>query len=89
MSVLIIYNISTESYSYSLNFISIASVSSFLVNILLMYLILKYTNNLEKYKYLLENIKCSCSCKNICSNKVQIEKNEEKDVYEAEKTVVF
>lgn len=68
LSILIIYNLSDNTYSYSIFVISISSISSFVLNILFMYLILKYTYNYKKYQYIFKPIgccKCRCCCKNI------------------------
>ena len=91
ISVIIIYSLSTENYSYSFNVISISSICCFVVNIPLLLFILSYSYNFKENVHMLRKTTCGCecSCKNICSNKVQIEKNEKKDIYEAEKTVVF
>ncbi len=68
LSILIIYNLSVNTYSYSIFVISISSISSFVLNILFLYLILKYTYNYKKYQYIFKPIgccKCDCCCKNI------------------------
>lgn len=68
LSILIIYNLSVNTYSYSIFVISISSISSFVLNILFLYLILKYTYNYKKHQYIFKPIgccKCRCCCKNI------------------------
>lgn len=68
LSILIIYNLSINTYSYSLFVISISSICSFILNILFLYFIIKYTYNYKKYQYIFRPIgccKCDCCCKNI------------------------
>ncbi len=68
LSILIIYNLSVNTFSYSIFVISISSISSFVLNIQFLYLILKYTYNYKKYQYIFKPIgccKCRCCCKNI------------------------
>ena len=54
LSILIIYNLSVNTYSYSIFVISISSISSFVLNILFLYLILKYTYNYKNKLILLQ-----------------------------------
>ena len=68
LSILIIYNLSINTYSYSLFVISISSICSFVLNILFLYFIIKYTYNYKKYQYIFRPIgccKCDCCCKKI------------------------
>jgi len=68
LSILIIYNLSINTYSYSLFVISISSICSFILNILFLYFIIKYTYNYKKYQYIFRPIgccKCDCCCKKI------------------------
>jgi hypothetical protein len=63
MSVLIMYNILINTYSYSLFIISIISICLFVLNIPLLYFIIKYSYNYKKYQYIFKPIEfCKCDC---------------------------
>jgi len=76
ISILIIYNLSINTYSYSIFVISISSIGSFILNILFLYLILKYICNYKKYQYIFKPMgfhKCVCNCNKI--EDIEEEKN--------------
>lgn len=63
LSIFIIYNLSVNTYSDSIFFISIGSIVSFILNMFLWRLILLYTRNYLKYDYIFRPITCcKCSC---------------------------
>ena len=67
LSILIIYNLFVNTYSYSIFVISISSIISFVLNIFILSLILNYTLNYKSYQYIFKPIgccKCVCCCKN-------------------------
>tara|TARA_B100000073_G_scaffold54038_2_gene39879 strand:+ start:10929 stop:12299 length:1371 start_codon:yes stop_codon:yes gene_type:complete len=67
LSILIIYNLSVNTYSYSIFVISISSIVSYVLNMLFLSLILNYTLNYKSYQYIFKPIgcyKCICCCKN-------------------------
>ncbi len=68
LSILIIYNLSVNTYSYSIFVISISSICSFVLNILILSLILNYTLHYKSYQYIFKPIGC-CKCRCCCKNK--------------------
>ncbi len=62
LSIFIIYNLSVNTYSDSIFFISIGSIVSFILNMFLWRLITLYTRNYLKYDYIFRPIRC-CKCR--------------------------
>lgn len=89
--VLVIYNISNYTYSYSLTVISICSVCMFILNIPALCLILWYSKEQSRYLPKLRNISISCmNCCNCCNKKNKSNRNmEESSELEAIETVEF
>ena len=87
LSIVIIYNLSVNTYSQSLFIISISGMVCFVLNILFFGLITLYTRNYLKYDFMFSSIVC-CKCCHCCkktelNNKIntKIQKtNEEKKI---------
>ena len=87
LSILIIYNLITNTYSQSIFLISISSMICFILNIVFLGLIILFTRNYIKYSFMFKPIMCGKCCEKAeLDNKIIERKNEEKkleleDVY--------
>ena len=82
LTALIIYNICNYSFSTSLYVISIVSMSAFVINLPILYIMKLYISNYKNYEYIFKPINCSlfcckCFCK-CCCKKVKVESIENK-----------